>query len=204
MGSRYETPHQAGISHFLEHLLFKGTERHSPEAIAQFFDGLGGEVNAATGRDYTVVYMRVLDEAIERALPVLADMLTSPAFQDLDQEREVVLEEIAMYEDDPQDQVHDMLASAVFPDQPLGRPVIGTRLAGVPELIAEGETGFVVTPGDERELAERLAELLGDPTLRRRMGEAGRARVERLFTREVRGEAVEAVYEEALAAKGGA
>ncbi|MCB0873057.1 MAG: insulinase family protein [Thermoleophilia bacterium] len=127
VGSRYETSPQSGISHFLEHLLFKGTDRYSAEEIAQFFDGLGGEINAATGRDYTVVYMRVLDEALEQASPVLADMLTRPSFHDLDQEREVVLEEIAMYEDDPGDLVHDMLAAAVFPDQPLGRPVIGTR-----------------------------------------------------------------------------
>ncbi|MFN8109515.1 MAG: pitrilysin family protein [Thermoleophilia bacterium] len=126
VGSRFETPAQSGVSHFLEHLLFKGTPDHSAEQIAQLFDALGGEVNAATGRDYTVVYMRVLDESVDRAFPVLADMLTRPAFADLDQEREVVLEEIAMYEDDPQDLVHDMLSAAIFPGQPLGRPVIGT------------------------------------------------------------------------------
>ncbi|MEQ8833228.1 MAG: pitrilysin family protein [Miltoncostaeaceae bacterium] len=126
VGSRYETPAQSGVSHFLEHMLFKGTPTLTPEGIAQAFDGLGGEVNAATGRDYTVVYARVLDELVDRALPVLTDMLTRPAFTDLEQEREVVLEEIAMYEDDPQDQIHDMVSEAVFPDQPLGRPVIGT------------------------------------------------------------------------------
>ncbi len=126
VGSRFETPAQAGVSHFLEHLLFKGTPSHSAEEIAQIFDGLGGEVNAATGRDYTVVYMRVLDELVERAYPVMSDMLSRPGFFDLDQEREVVLEEIAMYEDDPGDQVHDMLTAAIFPGQGLGRPVIGT------------------------------------------------------------------------------
>jgi predicted Zn-dependent peptidase len=126
VGSRFETPAQSGVSHFLEHLLFKGTPDYSAERIAQVFDALGGEVNAATGRDYTVVYMRVLDELVERAFPVIADMLTRPAFADLDQERQVVLEEIAMYEDDPQDHVHDMLAEAIFPAQPLGRPVIGS------------------------------------------------------------------------------
>ncbi len=135
VGSRFETPAQAGISHFLEHMLFKGTDEYSAERIAQLFDGLGGEVNAATGRDYTVLYMRVLDEVIERAFPVMADMLQRPAFHDLDQEREVVLEEIAMYEDDPQDQVHDLLSAAIFPNQALGRPVIGTRevVGSVPE-----------------------------------------------------------------------
>lgn len=126
VGSRFETPAEAGISHFIEHLLFKGTDRYSAARIAELFDGLGGEVNAATGRDHTVVYTRVLDEHLESALEVMADMLQRPAFHELDQEREVVLEEILMYEDDPQDLVHDLLTEAVFPDQPLGRPVIGT------------------------------------------------------------------------------
>jgi predicted Zn-dependent peptidase len=135
VGSRFERIEEAGISHFLEHMLFKGTDTQSPEQIAQAFDGLGGEVNAATGRDYTVLYARVLDELLERALPVLTDMLQRPAFHDLDQEREVVLEEIAMYEDDPQDQIHDLASQAVFPDQALGRPVIGTAevIGSVPE-----------------------------------------------------------------------
>jgi predicted Zn-dependent peptidase len=127
VGSRFERDTEAGISHFLEHMLFKGTAARTAEEIAQAFDELGGEVNAATGKDYTVVYARVLDELVERALTLLADMLIAPAFTDLDQEREVVLEEIAMYEDDPQDQIHDLASSAVYPGQALGRPVIGTR-----------------------------------------------------------------------------
>ena len=126
VGSRFERVEEAGISHFLEHMLFKGTPTLSPEEIAQVFDGLGGEVNAATGKDYTVLYCRVLDELVDRAMPVLTDMLQRPTLADLDQEREVVLEEIAMYEDDPQDQIHDLASVAVFPDQALGRPVIGT------------------------------------------------------------------------------
>jgi len=126
VGSRYERPDEAGISHFIEHMLFKGTRRRSAEEIAQIFDGLGGEVNAATSKDYTVVYTRVLDEHLERALPVLAEMLIEPAWTDLAQERDVVLEEIAMYEDDPHDQVHDLIGEAVFPGQALGRPVIGS------------------------------------------------------------------------------
>ena len=125
VGSRFEVPAEAGISHFIEHMLFKGTARHSAEEIAQIFDGLGGEVNAATSKDYTVVYTRVLDEHLERAFPVLTDMIAGPAWTDLEQEREVVLEEIAMYEDDPHDQVHDLISEAVFPGQALGRPVIG-------------------------------------------------------------------------------
>ena len=126
VGSRFETPPEAGISHFLEHMLFKGTPSYSPEEIAQAFDSLGGEVNAATGKDYTVLYLRVLDELLDQAMPILTDMLQRPSFFDLDQEREVVLEEIAMYEDDPQDQIHDLASRAVFPEQALGRPVIGT------------------------------------------------------------------------------
>jgi len=135
VGSRFERDEEAGISHFLEHMLFKGTPTHSPEQIAQEFDGLGGEVNAATGKDYTVLYCRVLDELLERAMPLLADMAQRPTLLDLDQEREVVLEEIAMYEDDPQDQIHDLASRAVFPDQALGRPVIGTAeiIGSVPE-----------------------------------------------------------------------
>ncbi|HEX2504496.1 MAG TPA: pitrilysin family protein [Miltoncostaeaceae bacterium] len=135
VGSRFERLEEAGISHFLEHMLFKGTPTHSPEEIAQAFDGLGGEVNAATGKDYTVLYCRVLDELVDRAMPVVTDMLQRPTFSDLDQEREVVLEEIAMYEDDPQDQIHDLASVAVFPDQALGRPVIGTAqvIGSVPE-----------------------------------------------------------------------
>ncbi|MBI2683838.1 MAG: insulinase family protein [Actinobacteria bacterium] len=126
VGSRFEAAREAGVSHFLEHLLFKGTARHSAQRIAQIFDGLGGEVNAATGRDYTVLYARVLDAHLDAAFDVLADMVQRPGLFELDQEREVVLEEIAMYEDDPGDLVHDLATAAVFPDQPLGRPVIGS------------------------------------------------------------------------------
>ena len=127
VGSRFELADEAGISHFIEHLLFKGTPAYSAQRIAELFDGLGGELNAATGRDYTVFYTRILDTHLDEAVPVLTDMLQRPGFFELDQEREVVLEEIAMYEDDPQDKVHDLVGSAVFPGQPLGRPVIGTE-----------------------------------------------------------------------------
>ena len=126
-GSRYETDAEAGIAHFIEHLVFKGTPSYSAREIAEHFDGLGGEVNAATGRDYTVFYTRVLDEHLDQAAPVLADMLQRPGFYELDQERQVVIEEIAMYDDDPQDKVHELIGAAVFPGQPLGRPVIGTE-----------------------------------------------------------------------------
>ena len=124
VGSRFEREHEAGISHFIEHLIFKGTPDYSAQRIAELFDGLGGEVNAATGRDYTVFYTRILDEHIDEAVPVLTDMLQRPGFFDLDEAREVVLEEIAMYDDDAQDQVHELVGAAVFPEQPLGRPAI--------------------------------------------------------------------------------
>src|SRR5690349_18298661 len=116
------------MSHLIEHLLFKGSARYSTVEIAQIFDGLGGELNAATAREYTVVYARVLDAHLETALDVMADMILQPRFdsEEMTSEREVVLEEIAMYEDAPQDLVHDLIAEAVFGDHPLGRPVIGT------------------------------------------------------------------------------
>jgi len=127
-GSRDETAERAGISHFIEHLLFKGSSRYSGVQIAQVFDGLGGELNAATAKEYTVLYARVLDAHLESALDVMSDMLLAPSFDadELNSEREVVLEEIAMYEDSFHDLAHDLIAGAVFSDHPLGRPVIGT------------------------------------------------------------------------------
>ena len=125
-GSRDETPSRAGMTHFLEHLLFKGTRSYSAQDIAEIFDGLGGELNAATSREHTVVYVRVADHHLEQALDVMTDMVYAPVFADLDSEREVVLEEIAMYEDTPHELVHDLMSEAVFGDHPLGRPVIGT------------------------------------------------------------------------------
>jgi predicted Zn-dependent peptidase len=124
-GSRDETEPRAGVSHFIEHLLFKGSERYTAQEIAQIFDGLGGDLNAATSRETTLVYARVPDDRIEVALDVMVDMVFRPSFADVDSEREVVLEEIAMVEDNPQDLVHDVIAEAVFGRHPLGRPVIG-------------------------------------------------------------------------------
>ncbi len=125
-GSRDETDARAGVSHFIEHLLFKGSSRYSAQEIAEIFDELGGELNAATSRETTVVYARIPDERLERALDVIADMVYRPVFADVDSEREVVLEEIAMVEDTPNDLVHDIAAEAVFGSHPLGRPVIGS------------------------------------------------------------------------------
>jgi predicted Zn-dependent peptidase len=132
-GSRDEDDAHAGVTHFLEHLLFKGSQKYSALEVAEIFDGFGGELNAATARDYTVVYARVLDEHVEEALDVMTDMVFAPTLVDLDAEREVVLEEIAMIEDTPQELIHDLLTQAVFGDHPLGRPVLGSAevIAGV-------------------------------------------------------------------------
>jgi predicted Zn-dependent peptidase len=124
-GSRNETPAQAGVSHFLEHLLFKGTKRYSAIEISELFDGLGASVNAATGKETTHLHARFLDEHTEEVFDLLAEMLLEPTYPEIDSEREVVLEEIAMYEDEPQDRVHDILADAVFGEHPLGRRVLG-------------------------------------------------------------------------------
>jgi predicted Zn-dependent peptidase len=125
-GSRDETEAKAGVSHFIEHLLFKGSGRYTAQEIAEIFDTLGGELNAATSREHTVIYARVPDKHLETAVDVMSDMVFAPRFDDVDAEREVVLEEIAMYEDTPQELVHDLFSEAVFAAHPLGRPVIGT------------------------------------------------------------------------------
>src|SRR5919205_1598022 len=125
-GSRDETNAKAGVSHFIEHLLFKGSREYTAQQIAEIFDGLGGELNAATSREHTMVYARVPDAHVQTALNVMTDMVFAPSFEDLDSEREVVLEEIAMFEDTPGELVHDLFSEAVFGRHALGRPVIGT------------------------------------------------------------------------------
>jgi predicted Zn-dependent peptidase len=124
-GARDEPDSKAGLTHFIEHLLFKGTRSYSAQEIAEIFDEMGGELNAGTSRESTVVYSRVHDRHLERAIDVMADMVFAPTFADVDSERDVVLEEIAMVEDTPQELVHDLLAEAVFGTHALGRPVIG-------------------------------------------------------------------------------
>jgi predicted Zn-dependent peptidase len=133
-GSRNETRAQAGVSHFLEHLLFKGTSRYSAIQISERFDGLGASVNAATGKETTHLHARFLDEHTDEVFDLLAEMLLGPTYPEVDSEREVVLEEIAMYEDEPQDRVHDFLADAVFGEHPLGRRVLGEAdvIASIP------------------------------------------------------------------------
>jgi predicted Zn-dependent peptidase len=149
-GSRDEGHEQAGISHFLEHLLFKGTDRFSSLEIDEAFDAMGAEVNAGTGKETTSVYSRFLDNHLDRAFDVLQDMVLRPAYPDIDSERQVVIEEIAMYEDEPQDKVHDVLAGAMFGDHPLGRPIIGRAevVSSVPvPSIAAWHAARYVPPG---------------------------------------------------------
>jgi predicted Zn-dependent peptidase len=124
-GSRGESEAEAGLSHLLEHLLFKGSSKYSSLEIDQIFDGMGAELNAGTGKETTSVYARVIDEHLPKAFEVISDMVFRPALNDLDAERAVILEEIAMYEDDPQEKVFDVLGRAIFADHPLGRAIIG-------------------------------------------------------------------------------
>jgi predicted Zn-dependent peptidase len=124
-GSRHEAEQQAGLSHLLEHLLFKGSEKYGSLEIDQIFDGMGAELNAGTGKETTSVYARVIDEHVPEAFDVMADMVFRPALNDVESERAVILEEIAMYEDDPQEKVFDLFGEAVFGEHPLGRAIIG-------------------------------------------------------------------------------
>lgn len=125
-GSAMESDAQAGTSHLLEHMLFRGTSSYRSHEIDELFDAMGAEINAGTDRESTSLYTRVLDRHLERAFGIAAEMIWQPRFESLQAEREVVLEEIAMYEDDPQDRVFDVLGRAVFGSHPLGRAVIGT------------------------------------------------------------------------------
>ena len=128
VGSRDETPALAGSSHYLEHVLFKGTKRRDALEISAALDAVGGEMNAFTSKEYTCFYARVLDNDLPLAVDVISDMMTSSVVRtsDVDSERGVILEEIAMHEDDPGDVVHDTFAEALFGDTPLGRPILGT------------------------------------------------------------------------------
>lgn len=129
IGSRDETPAQAGAAHFLEHLLFKGTRRRSAMSIAEAFDAVGGDLNAFTAKEHTCYYAQVLDTDLPLAVEVLADVVTDALLDpaDLELERGVVLEEIAMRDDDPEDLVGEMFDEAIFAGHPLARPVIGSE-----------------------------------------------------------------------------
>jgi predicted Zn-dependent peptidase len=128
-GSRDERPNIAGSSHFLEHLLFKGTTNRSARDIAEAFDAVGGDLNAFSAKEYTCYYCRVLDRDLPMAVDYMADMLQSSvlAKDDFEAERRVILEEIHMHDDDPGDLIHDLFAETVWKGHPLGRPVLGTK-----------------------------------------------------------------------------
>ncbi|HWI08266.1 MAG TPA: pitrilysin family protein [Solirubrobacteraceae bacterium] len=142
-GSANETEAEAGLSHLVEHMLFRGTDRYGSLEIDQMFDAMGAELNAGTSKENTSVYARVIDEHVPQAFDVVADMVWHPRMQesDLANEREIVLEEIAMYEDEPQELVFDAIGEAVFGDHPLGRAVIG-RADVIAGTSAEGLARF--------------------------------------------------------------
>jgi predicted Zn-dependent peptidase len=128
VGSRDEAPATAGASHFLEHLLFKGTPRRNALEISSAIESVGGEMNAFTSKEYTCFYARVIDTDLPMAVDVISDLITSSIVtaEDVDAERKVVLEEIAMRDDDPSDLVHDLYAETYYGDTALGRPILGT------------------------------------------------------------------------------
>jgi predicted Zn-dependent peptidase len=128
VGSCDEGHAHAGATHYLEHLLFKGTSRRTALEISAALDAVGGELNAFTGKEYTCYYARVLDADLPLAIDVLSDMVTNSLIEpkDVDAERGVILEEIAMNDDDPSDTVHEAFAAQLFGDTPLGRPILGT------------------------------------------------------------------------------
>lgn len=127
-GSRNESEDNHGVSHFIEHLLFKGTERRSAKEIAEALESVGGVLNAFTTKEYTCFYTRVLSEHLDLAIDVLSDMLFNPRFspEDIEKEKKVILEEIRMYEDSPDELVHDLFAQTVWPGHPLGRAILGS------------------------------------------------------------------------------
>lgn len=128
-GSRNESPELNGISHFLEHMFFKGTANRNAREIAESFDSIGGQVNAFTSKEYTCYYAKVLDNHASYALEILSDMFFNSTFdeEELKKEKKVVYEEIKMYEDTPDDIVHDLLSQAVYEKHPLGLPILGTE-----------------------------------------------------------------------------
>ncbi|WP_352400487.1 pitrilysin family protein [Anaerotignum sp.] len=127
-GSRNERPEESGVSHFIEHMMFKGTENRSARQIAEEMDALGGQINAYTTKEYTCYHTRVLDEHFNRALDVMSDMILRSSFdqKDVERERNVITEEINMYEDAPEELVHDALQDTIWRDSSLGMPILGT------------------------------------------------------------------------------
>ena len=138
-GSANERPQQAGVSHFLEHLFFKGTSKRTARQLMEAIESKGGHLNAFTSRDYTCLYAKMLGEHVGAAIEILADIVKDSQFYDFEKERNVILEEIASMEDVPEDHVHDLLTRNFWPDHPLGTPIAGSK-----------ETMTAMTPEDVR------------------------------------------------------
>jgi predicted Zn-dependent peptidase len=128
-GSRHESADKSGIAHFVEHMLFKGTATRTAEDIAQAIDSIGGQLDAFTAKEYASYYIKVLDEHLPLAIDILADIVRNPAFanEDIEREKKVVVEEIKMVEDTPDDLVHELFTQGFWENHPLGRPILGTR-----------------------------------------------------------------------------
>jgi predicted Zn-dependent peptidase len=128
-GSRHESDEQSGIAHFVEHMLFKGTGTRTAEDIAQAIDSIGGQLDAFTAKEYASYYIKVLDEHLPLAVDLLSDIVINPAFADEEVEREkkVILEEIKMVEDTPDDLVHELFTQHFWEGHPLARPILGTK-----------------------------------------------------------------------------
>ncbi len=128
-GSRHETPAQSGISHFIEHMVFKGTKNRSAERIAAEVDSIGGHMDAFTAKEYAAFHLKVLDEHLPLAVEILGDIVLNPLFDPVEmaKEKKVIFEEINMVEDTPDDLVMELFTAAFWPDHPLGRPILGTK-----------------------------------------------------------------------------
>src|SRR5438067_10474420 len=141
-GSRHESAERGGIAHFVEHMLFKGTGTRTAEDIAQAIDSIGGQLDAFTAKEYASYYIKILDEHLPLALDILADIVLNPAFsaEDVEREKKVVIEEIKMVEDTPDDLVHELFTQGFWENHPLGRPILGTKEtveSFTPELLRE-------------------------------------------------------------------
>lgn len=152
-GSSHETPANMGVSHFIEHLLFKGTADRTARQIAQAIDGRGGNLNAFTSKEHTCYYAKVLDEHLGVAMDVLADMLQNSLFDpgEMGKEKGVIIEEIKMYEDVPDDVVHDLFCTAMWRDHYLGRPIVGTA-----ESVRSMSREDILSYFDERYIADNI------------------------------------------------
>ncbi len=143
-GSRHETPSQGGWAHFIEHMVFKGTQRRTAQQLAQEMDAIGGQVNAFTSKETTCFYARSLDDHLDRTTDILCDMVFESKFEekDVETERGVILEEISMYQDDPQDLCDQRLLAAIYKGTPLGRPILGTKQS-LSKVTSEGLKAYM-------------------------------------------------------------